>query len=85
LPFSITLTGPQTYILNVASGETRVFVVSRGVYSFDMMLCAVGAQGTMDLTKISWLQFKACALEKLVEVKIENQTEQAAAVTLACP
>ncbi|MCB9135378.1 MAG: hypothetical protein H6636_08120 [Anaerolineales bacterium] len=85
LPFSMTLTGPQMYVLNVASGETREFVVSRGTYSFEMMLCAVGAQGTMNLTKISTLRFKSCATEKLVEVKLENQTDEAVSVALAGP
>lgn len=84
-PFSITLTGPETYIFNVASGETRVFIVTRGVYTFDMMLCAVGAQGAMNLTKMSKLQFASCSNAKLVEVRIENQTAEAASVTLSGP
>ncbi|GAB4577901.1 MAG: hypothetical protein Fur0022_06330 [Anaerolineales bacterium] len=82
LPFSITLTGPQLYILNVASGETRVFVVNRGAYSFEMMLCAVSARGTMNLNKMTTLRFKACALDKLVAIKVENHTNEPASVTL---
>lgn len=85
LPFSLTLTGADFYVLNVASGETREFVVSRGTYAFEMMLCAVGVRGTMNVTKISTMQFKSCAADKLVEVKVENQTEEVVSVTLSGP
>lgn len=84
-PFSVKLTGPQFYVLNVASGETREFVVDRGVYAFDMVLCSVAAQGAMDLTKKSTLQFKSCAADKLVEVKLENQSEETVTVSLSGP
>ncbi|NUM46306.1 MAG: hypothetical protein HUU38_16505 [Anaerolineales bacterium] len=85
LPFSITLTGPQTYVFNVASGETRVFVVTRGAYTFDMMLCALGAQGVLNLDKMTTMQFKSCALEKLVEVTFKNPTASPASITLSGP
>ncbi len=82
-PFSITLTGPKTYIFNVVSGATREFVVDRGTYSFDMMLCRVGAQGAMNLNKTTTLTFKACSNTKLVEVKLENKTGTVSFVTLS--
>lgn len=85
LPFSITLNGPENYILNVASGETRVFTILRGAYSFDMMLCAARATGALDFTKITTLQFKACNPIKLVEVALENHSSQAVAVSLSGP
>ena len=52
-PFSITLTGTNVFVLNVPSGEQRVFVVDRGTYSFNRMLCGVQAQGTMDLNRMT--------------------------------
>jgi hypothetical protein len=85
LPFSITLTGPSVYILNVPSEESRVFVVNRGVYLFDMMLCGVAAQGGLDLTKMASLTFKPCLSEKLVQISVENKTGAGAAVVLSGP
>ena len=85
LPFSITLTGPGTYVLNVASGEERVFVMNRGVYSFEMMLCGVAAQGAMNVSKITTLTFKPCSNVKLVQIAVENKTGAGAAVTLSGP
>lgn len=83
LPFSITLNGPGNYILNVASGETRVFTILRGAYSFDMMLCAARATGALDFSKITTLQFKACSAVKMVEIALENHSSQAISVSLS--
>jgi len=85
LPFSIALNGPGTYVLNVSNGEERVFVVNRGAYSFDMMLCGVAAQGAMNLSKITTLKFKPCSNEKLVQISVENKTGAGAAVTFSGP
>lgn len=85
LPFSITLIGSQTYILNVRSGETRVFVLERGGYSFNMMLCGLGAQGVMSFSRMTRLTFKSCSLEKLVEVSFANKTAEGAVARLSGP
>jgi len=85
LPFSMTLTGASVYVLNVPSGEQRVFVVDRGAYSFNRMLCGVQAQGTMDLSRMTVLKFKSCGTEKLVQVTMKNMTSESASVSLSGP
>ncbi|NJN43675.1 MAG: hypothetical protein HC806_02360 [Anaerolineae bacterium] len=85
LPFSLWLDGPGVHVLNVPSGESRVFVVSRGAYTFEMTLCGASAQGEMRLEKMTTLSLKPCSSEKLVEISIENTTQSTVWVALSGP
>ena len=82
LPFSITLNGPQFYVLNAASGEEKVFVLQRGNYNFTMMLCGLPASGSINFNKMTTLQFKPCTNDRLVNVWFENSSDSRVAVVL---
>ena len=65
----VWLTGPAVYYFEVKSGETELFAVSRGEYSYRFRACGDTVSGTLDLSIQRKLVMPVCGGRATSETK----------------
>lgn len=96
----IWLSGPATYRLSIAAGQTKTYAINRGVYKMTASGCGMTATGTLDMSINRTLVLPICGgrvsvndphtidlgkLLKIVKIEIINKSTGVATVVFKGP